>query len=165
MKRVPCRLLRPTKTHMIITTEVSNWVKSTVYETKWLLHKPRRFDQGSRLLSNYRRLVSLFNSSSFRRDKALTMYIFSRSAKTQQAFLEETSCGSVCVNDTIMQFTGETALWFWSVVFVARHFVYPSYHATPHILVICFYFLILPLSYWLLVVCGTHGIYNLVCSS
>ena len=35
------------------------------------------------------------------------MYIFSRNAKTQQAFLEETSCGSVCVNDTIMQFTGE----------------------------------------------------------
>lgn len=37
------------------------------------------------------------------------MYIFSRSTKLQQAFLEETSCGSVCINDVIMQFTGETA--------------------------------------------------------
>ena len=41
------------------------------------------------------------------REKALTMYIFSRNAKIQQAFLEETTCGSVCINDTIMQFTGE----------------------------------------------------------
>jgi len=38
-------------------------------------------------------------------EKALTMYIFSRSTKLQQAFLEETSCGSVCINDVIMQFT------------------------------------------------------------
>lgn len=41
------------------------------------------------------------------REKPLTMYIFSRNAKTQQALLEETSCGSVCVNDTLMQFTGK----------------------------------------------------------
>jgi len=41
------------------------------------------------------------------RDKALTMYIFTRNTKTQQAFLEETSCGSVCINDVIMQFTVE----------------------------------------------------------
>lgn len=47
---------------------------------------------------------------SLHREKALTIYIFSRSAKTQQAFLEETSCGSVCVNDTMMQFTGEILL-------------------------------------------------------
>jgi len=42
------------------------------------------------------------------REKALTMYIFTRNTKIQQAFLEETSCGSVCINDVIMQFTGET---------------------------------------------------------
>jgi acyl-CoA reductase-like NAD-dependent aldehyde dehydrogenase len=41
------------------------------------------------------------------REKPLTMYIFTRSAQVQQAFLEETSCGSVCINDVIMQFTVE----------------------------------------------------------
>ena len=42
------------------------------------------------------------------REKALTMYIFTRNTKVQQAFLEETTCGSVCINDVIMQFTGES---------------------------------------------------------
>ena len=45
------------------------------------------------------------------------MYIFTRKAKVQQAFLEETSCGSVCINDVIMQFTGEAGLQFGHIFF------------------------------------------------
>ena len=51
------------------------------------------------------------------------MYLFTKNAKTQQAFLDETSCGSVCINDVIMQFTGEnrnswvTSLGFLSPIF------------------------------------------------
>ncbi|EFX71031.1 hypothetical protein DAPPUDRAFT_60686 [Daphnia pulex] len=79
------------------------------------------------------------------REKALTIYIFSRNAKTQQAFLEETSCGSVCVNDTMMQFTGETML--------VMNFYIPARNChlliSAHLIIISIWFREKPLSLYI----------------
>jgi len=41
------------------------------------------------------------------REKPLTIYIFSRSKKLRDLITSNTSCGSVCVNDVLMQFSVE----------------------------------------------------------
>ncbi|XP_065206988.1 aldehyde dehydrogenase, dimeric NADP-preferring-like isoform X2 [Planococcus citri] len=43
-----------------------------------------------------------------KRPKPLSLYIFSSDKKVQQMFLTQTHSGSVCVNDTLMQYTVDT---------------------------------------------------------
>ena len=49
-----------------------------------------------------------------RRDKPLSLYVFSRSAAVQERVIAETSSGGVCVNDTLVQYNN-TALPFGGV--------------------------------------------------
>lgn len=42
------------------------------------------------------------------RPKPLSLYLFSADKKVQQLFLSQTHSGSVCVNDTLMQYTGKS---------------------------------------------------------
>jgi len=42
------------------------------------------------------------------REKPLSLYVFSKSKATHEAFLNGTSSGSVCINDVIVQFAVET---------------------------------------------------------
>ena len=41
------------------------------------------------------------------RDKPLSMYIFTNNSKDKKLMLENTSAGTVCVNDTVQQFSSE----------------------------------------------------------
>lgn len=40
----------------------------------------------------------------------LVLYVFSKSKKVQDLLVDQIRCGSVCINDTIMQFSGEFVL-------------------------------------------------------
>lgn len=56
------------------------------------------------------RVRDAFEAISFinTKEKPLAMYIFSKKKKVVDLFIERTSCGGVCVNDTLMHFSCDT---------------------------------------------------------
>jgi acyl-CoA reductase-like NAD-dependent aldehyde dehydrogenase len=53
------------------------------------------------------REFGLIRCFSFIREKPLSMYIFSNDKNSVERILNFTSCGNVCINDTLLQILGK----------------------------------------------------------
>lgn len=58
------------------------------------------------------RLTNWRRNRNEHRDKALVMYLFSKDSQIQDLFMTHTSAGSMCCNDTIMQYVGKCFIYY-----------------------------------------------------
>lgn len=63
--------------------------------------------------------ISLFLSYEPLRDKPLAMYIFSRNEADRDLIISNTSCGGICVNDTMGHFAGCTiSIKYYAIIII-----------------------------------------------
>lgn len=83
-------------------------------------HYNNKFHFVTKNLENHaHRFISCVNTNSAdnwrpneNRDKALVMYVFSTDSQIQELFTKQTSAGSMCCNDTIMQYVGKSLILY-----------------------------------------------------